>query len=147
MKSTSAVRSASPIISQIVRFVITFLRRNNCHMITLFLRNNQAVCTLFRRNNLERRTFSWRLLTQSHTFSVKFLLNSVKIPTREPPSRWVVPLRLCPLRMARLARECFVGPTDRTDTPCIRLLRSFPFRPMLGYGYESAAPDGHGLSI
>ena len=42
--------------------------------------------------------------------------------------------------MARLARQCLVRLTDRTDTPHTRLLRSFSFRPALGCGYESAAP-------
>ena len=42
--------------------------------------------------------------------------------------------------MARQARQCLVRLTNRTDTPHSRLLRSFSFRPMLGYGYESAAP-------
>lgn len=40
----------------------------------------------------------------------------------------MVPLRLRPLRMARLARQCLVRLTDRTDTPHTRLLRSFSFR-------------------
>ena len=38
------------------------------------------------------------------------------------------------------ARECLVRLTVRTDTPHTRLLRSFPFRPAPGFGYESAAP-------
>ena len=42
----------------------------------------------------------------------------------QAPSRCVVPLRLRPLRMARLAIECLVRLTVRTDTPCTRLLRS-----------------------
>ena len=42
--------------------------------------------------------------------------------------------------MARLARQCLVRLTGRTDTPHPRLLRSFSFRPALGCGYESAAP-------
>ena len=44
-------------------------------------------------------------------------------------------------------KRVLVRLTVRTETPCIRLLRSLPFRPALGCGYESAAPVGHGLSI
>ena len=42
--------------------------------------------------------------------------------------------------MAPLARQCLVRHTVRADTPHSRLLRSFSFRPTIGYGYESAAP-------
>lgn len=42
--------------------------------------------------------------------------------------------------MAWMARQCLVRFTNRIDTPDTQLLRSFSFRPALGYGYESAAP-------
>ena len=66
---------------------------------------------------------------------------SLRYARPRPRWRWAVPLRLRPLRMAPLARQCLVRLTVRTDTPHSRLLRSFSFRPTLGYGYESAAPS------